>query len=661
MTKDRILANAVRFLSIDAITNANSGHPGMPCGMADVATVLWRNFLKHNPNNPNFANRDRFILSNGHGSMLLYAILHLTGYDLSLDDIKNFRQLNSKTPGHPEHDVTPGVETTTGPLGQGLSNAVGIAIGEKHLASIFNKPGFNIVDHYTYVFIGDGCLMEGISHEVSSLAGTLQLNKLIAFYDDNKISIDGNTDGWFTDDTKKRFESYGWHVIPCVDGHNFDEIQNAIQQAKTIPDKPTLICCQTVIGFGSPTFAGTAKAHGAPFPEEEINKIRKQLNWQHKFFVIPEEIYSAWNQKSKGETIEHQWEELYLEYSKQYPELAKEFNRRIQNKLPDEWKKFTDNMLAEINHSQSEISTRQASNICIEYLQNILPELMGGSADLTCSNLTSWKNAINFTATSPHGRYINYGVREFGMSGIVNGLALYNGIIPYAGTFLTFSDYARNAIRLAALMDIRAIFVYTHDSIGLGEDGPTHQPIEHITSLRLIPNLNVWRPCDTVESAMAWISTIEQNNPSALVFSRQKIGFQQRNVEQVQNIKKGGYILKDSQNCQIILIATGSEVELAIKLYNTLKDQVKIRVVSMPCVEIFKRQSEQYKQTVLPENVVKRVAIEAGSSMIWHQFIGKHGKIIGVDNFGKSAKYKDLYDYFKINSDYLKEVILNLI
>ncbi len=659
MNKDLELANTIRIISIDAIAKANSGHPGMPCGMADIATVLWRKFLKHNPNNPKFTDRDRFVLSNGHGSMLLYSLLHLTGYKLSMEEIKNFRQLDSKTPGHPEYNITTGVETTTGPLGQGFSNAVGMSIAEKHLASIFNKPKLEIINHYTYAFVGDGCLMEGISHEAASLAGTLKLNKLITFYDDNKISIDGNTEGWFTEDTKKRFEAYGWYVIPNVDGHDHQAIFNAIQKAKTILDKPVLICCQTIIGFGSPNFAGTAKAHGAPFTLDEIQKIRESLNWQYEPFTLPTEIYAAWDNKLTGAKIEQEWNDLFTTYKQEYPELAQQFTRRMSNELPEQWTTFKEKMLTEINNNQQKIPTRKSSNLCIEYLNEILPELMGGSADLTCSNLTSWKNAVDFTSSTPHGRYINYGVREFGMSGILNGLTLHGGIIPYAGTFLVFSDYARNAIRLAALMQIKSIFVYTHDSIGLGEDGPTHQPIEHIASLRLIPNLNTWRPCDSVESAVAWQDAIEKNNPSALLFSRQNLNFQQRTEKQIQNISKGGYILRDVKNFQIILIATGSEVELAVAAYEDLLEQVKIRVVSMPCVEIFKTQSKEYQQEILPDQVNKRVAIEAGSSTCWYEFIGPNGKIIGINSFGKSASYEKVYNYFKLNLSCLKKAILS--
>ncbi|NQY41840.1 MAG: transketolase [Legionellales bacterium] len=659
MISELELSNAVRILSVDAITRANSGHPGMPCGMADIATVLWRKFINHNPKNPQFFNRDRFILSNGHGSMLLYSILHLTGYNLSLEEIKNFRQLGSMTPGHPEYKVTPGVETTTGPLGQGLSNAVGMSIAEKHLASIFNKPDIDIVNHYTYAFVGDGCLMEGISHEVASLAGTLKLNKLIVFYDDNNISIDGNISGWFTEDIPKRFEAYGWHVIPKVDGHNHEAIYKAIESAKKIQDKPILICCQTIIGFGSPNYAGSAKSHGAPFNKEEVDKIREKLGWKNEPFQIPKEITNKWDHTNPGKQIEDAWLKKFDEYKNKYPELAKEFQRRMNNQLPKQWHDFKDKMLAEINTEQKNIATRKSSNLCIEYLNKFLPELMGGSADLTCSNLTSWKEAIPFTASSPHGRYLNYGVREFGMSGIMNGLALHGGIIPYAGTFLVFSDYARNAIRLAALMEIKVIFVLTHDSIGLGEDGPTHQPVEHIASLRLIPNLKVWRPCDSVESTIAWQQAIENPSPSALLFSRQTLKCHTRTKQQLKDIEKGGYILRDSDDFKVIVIATGSEVEIATSVYEELLGELNIRVVSMPCVEVFKEQDKEYQNKILPPSIKNRVVIEAGSSNNWHEFVDSTGKIISLNEFGKSANYKSVYNYYNINSFYLKENILS--
>jgi transketolase len=646
MASRKELANAIRALSMDAVQKANSGHPGMPMGMADIAEVLWNDFLQHNPKNPQWINRDRFILSNGHGSMLHYALLHLSGYDLTIEDLKNFRQLHSKTPGHPEFGDTAGVETTTGPLGQGLANAVGMAIAERHLATQFNRENFPIVDHYTYVFVGDGCLMEGISHEVSSLAGTLGLNKLIVIYDDNNISIDGEVSGWFTDNTPQRFAAYGWHVIPNVDGHDSDAIYKAITDARAQTDKPTIICCKTIIGYGAPAeLAGTSETHGSALGEAAIAAARKNLNWPHAPFVIPPQIAEAWNAHTKGHARESRWQQLFNGYAKAHPELAKEFMRRMKHHLPEGWSQHADKLLNEFQDKKETLATRKASQICLNHYAAVLPELMGGSADLTASNLTNWKNVTAFSRQHPEGQYIYYGVREFGMSAIMNGLALYGGIIPFGGTFLTFSDYARNAVRLAALMRVRAIFVYTHDSIGLGEDGPTHQPVEHAPSLRLIPNLSVWRPCDAAESAVAWRAAIEYHGPTCLLFSRQNLPHQIRNSLVLSNIARGGYILADSEGTpNIILIATGSEVMLAMSAAEQLTAQgVQVRVVSMPSTDTFLSQEASYQAEVLPAGVATRIAIEAASTDGWYKFVGCHGKVIGIDRFGASAPAKDVY------------------
>lgn len=645
MTSRLELANAIRVLSMDAVQKANSGHPGMPMGMADVAEVLWNDFLKHNPVNPHWLNRDRFVVSNGHGCMLLYSLLHLTGYALTMDDIKQFRQLHSKTPGHPEFGETPGVETTTGPLGQGLANAVGMAIAEKHLAQQFNRDGYSLIDHFTYAFVGDGCLMEGISHEACSLAGTLGLGKLIVFYDDNNISIDGEVQGWFTDNTPLRFESYGWHVVPKVDGHDSEAVKKAIIAAQAVTDKPSIICCKTIIGHGAPTLAGTAETHGAPLGDNEIAATRKNLQWVHPPFVIPEEIYKGWDARAKGNQLEQAWNTLFTAYQKAYPDLARELSRRVEKQLPADWKSGSTKLINEMYQKKESMATRKASQICINHFAKILPELMGGSADLTGSNLTDWDGVQVFSKTASQGQYIHYGVREFGMSAIMNGMALHGGLIPFGGTFLTFSDYARNAIRLSALMRQRVIFVYTHDSIGLGEDGPTHQAIEHVASLRMIPQLSLWRPSDTVESAVAWQKAIEHQGPTCLLFTRQSVPYLERDVSQLENIARGGYVLIDCNGApEMIMIATGSEVSLAVLAAKQLQQEnVRVRVVSMPSVDVFLAQDETYREQVLPKNVVARVAIEAGVSMPWYQFVGSYGRVIGVDRFGASAPAKDVY------------------
>lgn len=645
MPSRRELANAIRVLSMDAVQKVNSGHPGMPMGMADIAEVLWNDFLRHNPTHPQWINRDRFVLSNGHGSMLLYSLLHLSGYALTIEDIKSFRHLHSKTPGHPEVGEAPGVETTTGPLGQGLGNAVGFAIAEKHLASQFNREGFPIVDHFTYTFVGDGCLMEGISHEVCSLAGTLGLGKLIVFYDDNQISIDGNVEGWFTDNTPKRFEGYNWHVIPNVDGHDREAVKRAIDEAKAVTDKPTIICCKTLIGWGAPNLAGTAKTHGEALGAAEIEAVRKNLNWTYPPFEIPDDYYQAWDARKKGEKLEQEWQALFDAYSQKYPELAQEFMRRMERKLPLNWSEHADALLQEMYDKKETVATRKASQMCLNHFAKLLPELMGGSADLTGSNCTDWKGVKVFSKNTPEGQYIHYGVREFGMSAIMNGLALYGGILPYGGTFLTFSDYARNAVRLAALMRQRVVFVYTHDSIGLGEDGPTHQPIEHLPSLRLIPQLSVWRPCDTVESAVAWRAAVEHHGPTCLLLTRQNVPYIERKPEMLANIAKGGYVLLDCNGLpDLIMMATGSEVALAMDAAKQLiAGGTKVRVVSMPSTDVFLAQDAAYQAKVLPPEVTARIAIEAAASDFWYKLIGCHGKVIGIDRFGASAPAKEIF------------------
>jgi transketolase len=649
MPSRKELANAIRALSMDAVQKANSGHPGAPMGMADIAEVLWRSHLRHNPNNPKWADRDRFILSNGHGSMLLYSLLHLSGYDLSIDDLKNFRQLHSRTPGHPEYGYAPGVETTTGPLGQGITNAVGMAIAEKAMAEQFNQPGHDIVDHYTYAFMGDGCLMEGISHEACSLAGTLQLGKLIAFWDDNGISIDGHVEGWFTDDTVKRFEAYGWHVIPAVDGHSPEAINAAIEAAKAETGKPTLICCRTIIGYGSPNKSGSHDCHGSPLGNDEIAAARAFLKWDHAPFVIPADIAAEWNAQEKGAKLEADWAAKFAAYEAAHPTLAAEFKRRTAGELPANWAAESAKIIETLQANPAKIATRKASQNSLEAFGKLLPEFMGGSADLAPSNLTMWSGSKSLTNDDASGNYIHYGVREFGMSAIMNGIALHGGFIPYGATFLMFMEYARNALRMAALMKQRAIFVYTHDSIGLGEDGPTHQPVEQIASLRLTPNMSTWRPCDQVESAIAWKHAIERTDgPTSLIFSRQNLAQMDRTAQQLADTAKGGYVLKDCAGTpELILIATGSEVELAVAAYEQLTAKGRaVRVVSLPSTDVFDAQSAEYKESVLPSSVTKRVAIEAGIADYWYKYVGFGGKIIGMTTFGESAPAELLFKEF---------------
>lgn len=648
MTTRKTLANAIRFLSMDAVQKAKSGHPGAPMGMADIAEVLWRDFLNHNPTNPNWADRDRFVLSNGHASMLIYSLLHLSGYQVSLDDLKNFRQLHSKTPGHPEYGYTPGVETTTGPLGQGIANAVGFAIAERTLAAQFNRPGHDIVDHYTYAFMGDGCMMEGISHEVCSLAGTLQLGKLIAFYDDNGISIDGQVHGWFTDNTAERFDAYGWHVISGIDGHDAASIKAAIETAKQITDKPSLLICKTTIGFGSPHKAGTADSHGSPLGDAEIAETRKALGWEYGAFEIPQEIYKEWDAKEAGKAKEAAWDAKFAAYAAQFPELAAEFKRRVSGELPANWEKDSKAFIESLQQNPSSIASRKASQNALEAFGKVLPEFMGGSADLAPSNLTMWSGSKALNEDNA-GNYIHYGVREFGMSAIMNGIALHGGFVPYGATFLMFMEYARNAVRMAALMKIRSIFVYTHDSIGLGEDGPTHQPVEQMASLRVTPNVSTWRPCDQVESAVAWKYAIDRKDgPTALIFSRQNLAQQPRTPEQLANIEKGGYILKDCTGTpELIFIATGSEVELAVSAYDQLTAEGrKVRVVSMPATDAFDKQDADYREAVLPASVKARVAIEAGIADYWFKYVGLDGAIVGMHSFGESAPANELFEEF---------------
>ena len=639
MASRRDLANAIRALSMDAVQQANSGHPGAPMGMADIAEVLWNDYLSHNPADPSWANRDRFVLSNGHGSMLLYSLLHLSGYDLPIEEIKNFRQLHSKTPGHPEYGYAPGVETTTGPLGQGISNAVGMALAEKVLAGQFNRPGHEIVDHNTYTFLGDGCLMEGISHEVCSLAGTLKLGKLVAFYDDNGISIDGEIEGWFSDDTPARFESYGWQVIPNVDGHDSDAIKAAIEQACAETGKPTLICCKTIIGFGSPNKQGKEDCHGAALGVDEVALTREQLGWAHGPFEIPADHYAGWNGVEKGTAAQAAWNEQLAAYRAAHPELAAEFERRANGDLPADFSVQADAYIQECQDKMEKVASRKASQNCLNAYGPLLPELLGGSADLAGSNLTIWSGSKDITGDNANGNYIYYGVREFGMSAMMNGIALHGGFINYGATFLMFMEYARNAVRMAALMKQQSIFVYTHDSIGLGEDGPTHQPVEQLSALRSTPNLHTWRPCDTVESAVSWKSAIERRDgPAALVFSRQGLAPMPRSTEQVAAIARGGYILKDRDAPQAILIATGSEVELAVKASEQLADKgIMVRVVSMPCAEIFSAQDAAYRDSVLTPSIRARVAVEALHADYWYKFVGLDGRVVGMTSFGESA------------------------
>lgn len=643
------LANAIRFLSADAIQKANSGHPGAPMGMAEMAEVLWTQFLHHNPTNPNFANRDRFVLSNGHASMLLYSMLHLTGYTLSIEDLKNFRQLHSKTPGHPEYGYTDGVETTTGPLGQGLANAVGFALAEQILANEFNQPDLSIVDHNTYVFLGDGCLMEGISHEAASLAGTLGLGKLIVLYDDNGISIDGKVDGWFTENIPQRFSSYGWHVVPNVDGHDTNAIAKAITEAKGSTQQPSIICCKTLIGKGSVTKEGSAKTHGSPLGDEEIAAMRKALNWTHSAFDIPQEVYQAFDAKEKGAKLEQEWNALFDRYQQQFPEKAAEYLRRINRELPEHFDQHIQEAIKNFTQKAENIATRKASQNSIAILAEVLPELVGGSADLTPSNLTDWANAVS-VQKGTGGNYIHYGVREFAMCAIVNGMTIHGGVRPFGSTFLMFSEYARNALRMSALMKINAINVFTHDSIGVGEDGPTHQPIEQTSTLRMIPNMVVWRPCDTIESLVAWSSAIKsKNQPSCLLFSRQNLPFVSRTDEQIAQINKGGYILKAAQSePQAVIIATGSEVELAIKAQEVLaKEDIHVNVVSMPSTNLFDQQDKIYQKIVLPKDL-PRVAVEAGVTDFWRKYVGLEGAVIGIDRFGESAPASELYREFDV-------------
>ncbi|MGR5337428.1 transketolase [Vibrio gigantis] len=653
MPSRKDLANAIRALSMDGVQQANSGHPGAPMGMADIAEVLWRGHLNHNPANPEWADRDRFILSNGHGSMLIYSLLHLAGYELSIEDLKNFRQLHSKTPGHPEYGYAPGIETTTGPLGQGITNAVGMAMAEKALAAQFNKEGHDIVDHYTYAFMGDGCLMEGISHEACSLAGTLGLGKLVAFWDDNGISIDGEVEGWFSDDTPKRFEAYGWHVIPAVDGHDSDAINAAIEAAKADP-RPTLICTKTIIGFGSPNKAGTHDCHGAPLGADEITATKAALGWEHGPFEIPVDIAAEWNAKEAGAAKEAAWNAKFDAYAAAYPELAAEFKRRTNGELPAEWEEKANAIIADLQANPANIASRKASQNALEAFGQMLPEFMGGSADLAPSNLTMWSGSKSLEANDFSGNYIHYGVREFGMTAIMNGIALHGGFVPYGATFLMFMEYARNAMRMAALMKVQNIQVYTHDSIGLGEDGPTHQPVEQIASLRLTPNMSTWRPCDQVESAVAWKLAIERKDgPTSLIFSRQNLAQQDRDAEQVANIAKGGYILKDCEGKpELILIATGSEVELAVNAAAELTAEgKKVRVVSMPATDAFDKQDAQYRESVLPSDVTARIAVEAGIADFWYKYVGFGGKIIGMTTFGESAPAGELFKMFGFTTE----------
>jgi len=644
------ITGAIRALAMDAVQKANSGHPGAPMGMAEIAEVVWRRHLKHNPANPKWADRDRFVLSNGHGSMLIYSLLHLTGYDLSIDDLKNFRQLHSKTAGHPEYGITPGVETTTGPLGQGITNAVGMALAEKALAAEFNRPGHTVVDHHTYVFLGDGCLMEGVSHEACSLAGTLGLGKLIAFWDDNGISIDGHVEGWFTDDTAKRFEAYGWHVVPNVNGHDAAAIEAALQAAKKVTDKPSLICCKTVIGCGSPNKQGSHDCHGAPLGNDEIAAARAMIGWNHAPFEIPADVYAAWDAKAKGAAAEAEWSTKFAAYRAAFPELAAEFERRMAGQLPASWQADSAKYIADTRAKAENIATRKASQNALAAFVPALPELLGGSADLAGSNLTLVKGSKGITC-SEGGNYVYYGVREFGMTAIANGIALHGGLIPYTATFLVFSDYARNAIRMAALMKQRQIMVYTHDSIGLGEDGPTHQPVEHVPSLRLIPNLDVWRPADALETAVAWASGIERaDGPSLLALSRQNLPLVSGAVP-TETIAKGGYVLADADDAKVVLIATGSEIKLALDAREALaKDGIAARVVSMPCVEAFERQSADYKASVLGK-CAKRVAIEAAHSGLWYKYVGLHGAVVSIDSFGESAPAGKLFELFGFTVD----------
>jgi transketolase len=655
------VVNAIRALAMDAVQKANSGHPGMPMGMAEIAEVLWRKFLRHNPADPAWPDRDRFVLSNGHGSMLQYALLHLTGYDLPMEEIRNFRQLHSKTPGHPEVGVTPGVETTTGPLGQGLANAVGFALAEKLLAAEFNRPGHEIVGHRTYVFAGDGCLMEGISHEACSLAGVLGLGKLVVFYDDNGISIDGKVEGWFRDDTPKRFEAYGWNVIAGVDGHDPAAIEKAIESARSQSARPTIVCCRTVIGKGCATKAGTCDVHGAALGEKEVAATRAAIGWNHPPFEIPQEVYRAWDAREHGRALQGAWKERFAAYERAHPDLAREFRRRAAGELPADWKASVDAMVAKAAEKGETVATRKASQLALEALGPKLPELLGGSADLTGSNLTLWSGSKAVSATQA-GNYVYYGVREFGMAAIGNGLALHGGFIPYSGTFLTFSDYSRNALRMAALMKARNIFVFTHDSIGLGEDGPTHQAVEHVASLRLIPHMDVWRPCDTVETAIAWAMAIERRGgPSALALSRQNVPFVKRTAEQIAAVRRGGYVLSDAPGAKALILATGSEVSLALAAQKTLAEEgLAVRVVSMPCTSLFDRQDEAWRRAVLPPGLA-RVAVEAGVTDSWRKYIGLEGEAVGVDRFGESAPAGEVYKFLGVDAAHVAAAVRKVV
>ena len=659
LTRD--MANSIRALAMDAVQAANSGHPGMPMGMAEIAVALWNRHLRHNPANPAWADRDRFVLSNGHGSMLLYAVLHLTGYELPMAELKRFRQLHSMTPGHPERGMTPGVETTTGPLGQGIANAVGMALAERILAAQFNRPGFEIVDHHTYVFLGDGCMMEGISHEACSLAGTLGLGKLIALYDDNGISIDGHVEGWFSDDTPRRFEAYGWHVIPRVDGHDVDAVDAAIRASRSVTDRPSLICCKTIIGKGSPNKADSHDAHGAPLGAKEIAATREAIGWTSPPFELPQAIRTAWDARERGATLEQSWNAKFGAYEHRHPELAAQYRRRLNGDLPASWNAETQALVQKINAKAETVATRKASQNAIEGLAPLLPELVGGSADLAGSNLTLWSRS-RAIGRDHAGNYVHFGVREFGMSAIMNGMALHGGIIPYGATFLTFSDYARNALRMASLMKLRCVFVFTHDSIGLGEDGPTHQSIEHIASLRLIPNLDVWRPSDTVESAAAWIAAIERTDgPAALIFSRQNVAFQERDASTIANIRRGGYVLRDAPEARAVIIATGSEVPLALTAQAHLAAQgIPVRVVSMPSTSVFDRQESAYRESVLPRGM-PRVAVEAGVTDGWRKYVGLDGAIVGIDRFGESAPGPQLFEFFGLTADRVTGVVKSIL
>lgn len=664
MPSRRDYANAIRALAMDAVERANSGHPGMPMGMADIAEVLWRDYLRHNPANPAWADRDRFVVSNGHGSMLLYAALHLSGYDLPMEELQNFRQLGSKTPGHPEYGVTPGVETTTGPLGQGLANAVGMAMAERVLAAHFNRGAHAIVDHYTYAFTGDGCLMEGISHEACSLAGTWKLGKLVLFYDDNGISIDGEVQDWYTDDVPKRFEAYGWHVLPGVDGHDHEAVQAAIDAARAETGRPSIICCKTVIGWGAPNKHGTGGVHGAALGEEEIAATRQQIGWEAAPFHIPEDIYAGWDARQRGAGLEEDWQKRMHAYAGEHPELAREFQRRLQRELPSQWDETLSGYLTETQAAGKETATRKASKQALDTMGPILPELLGGSADLSGSNSTLWNDAKPIRPDDYDGNYLYYGVREFAMTAIMNGLALHGGFIPYGGTFLTFSDYARNAVRLAALMGAPSILVYTHDSIGLGEDGPTHQPVEHLASLRLIPGLEVWRPCDTVETSVAWRRAVERRHgPTVLALSRQNVAHQERTEDAVNAIQRGGYVLWEPvDSARALILATGSEVELAVEAARTLGEQGHpVRVVSMPCTQVFDAQTDAYRESVLPHRITARLAVEAGVSDGWWRYVGDRGQVVGVDRFGESAPYQAVYEHVGMTASRIRETLLPML